>query len=131
MTGLRINSLSLFAQGAREYLVSTFPWGRPRWLIKIKAPWWSSTCWIEGKAALIRVSSVILLSASKGTLKSTRMRTFFPSMGSSFSDSFFPMPFPPQQVERVLGFDYALLSLYQELELLQYLSAFPWVARGN
>ena len=66
------------ATGAREYFMLNSPFGRPRWEHRITAAPLSSRYLMVGSAALMRVSSVMFLSASSGTLKSQRTSTFLP-----------------------------------------------------
>ena len=57
------------------------------WEQAITAAPWSSRYWIVGRAARMRLSSVItpLPSFAIGTLKSQRNRTFFPLILMSFT----------------------------------------------
>src|SRR5579884_2281312 len=69
--------------GVRRIFSTTSPLGRPRWDIKMTDAPLSSRYWIVGRAALMRVSSVMFRSASRGTLKSTRTRTLLPATSIS------------------------------------------------
>src|SRR5262249_47626432 len=82
------SSASRAATGFRLYLSSGFPFGRPRCEARISRPPFSITYRMDGKAAVILVSSVIFPSAS-GTLKSTRMNTRLPERARSEIDSLF------------------------------------------
>ena len=81
--------------GASENPWFTTPLGRPRCeATMMRAP--SSMQWlIVGSAARMRVSSTMLWFSSRGTLKSTRIRTSLPLTGTSSTVSFCIMPRPP------------------------------------
>ena len=76
LTGLPNNSDNRAATGVKRRDSST-PLGRPKWLVKITLAPLEVKSWIVGRAARIRVSSVIE-PLSRGTLKSTRTNTRFP-----------------------------------------------------
>ena len=57
--------------------------GLPRWDIRIAFPPQEITFLIVGSAARILLLSVILKCSSKGTLKSTRIKTLLPSSETS------------------------------------------------
>ena len=84
-TSFPSSSLSRFATGARLSSDFHFPLGFPMWEQAITAAWLSSRYWMVGRAAWIRLSSVIvpLPSLAMGTLKSQRSNTFFPAAGTS------------------------------------------------
>ena len=71
------------ATGAREYFMLNSPLGRPRCEQRMTAAPCSSRYLIVGSAALMRVSSVMFLFSSRGTLKSQRTSTFLPETSMS------------------------------------------------
>jgi len=76
-TGLTRREARCSATGFRLNSGFGLPFGRPRWDARMTVARCSSAYLIVGKAARIRVSSVIL-PCSIGTLKSTRMKTRLP-----------------------------------------------------
>ena len=76
------NSPKRAATGVKLMLSTTLPLGRPMWLQRITfAPLLINSLMV-GKAARIRVSSV-MLPLSKGTLKSTLTNTRFPARSAA------------------------------------------------
>ena len=86
---LRCNSsVNLRATGARLIFGLTLPSGLPRWLAMTGIPPCSRIYLMVGSDALILVSSVIFISSSRGTLKSTRTKTFLPLIARSLTENF-------------------------------------------
>lgn len=83
ITLMSASSLSFSATGSRRYSWAICPFGRPRCVIKITFALLSQRCLIVGRASVILVVSVTLKSLSRGTLKSTRSRTFLPDTSTS------------------------------------------------
>src|SRR5450631_3336743 len=77
-TGAPSSSWSRRASGARVYLASGAPLGRPRWAHTITRAPASERALIVGTEARTRPSSVMVPAASRGTFRSLRTRTRFP-----------------------------------------------------
>src|SRR5665647_668560 len=77
-TGAPSSSWSRLATGAREYLASGAPLGRPRWAHTTTRAPASLRALMVGNEARTRPSSVMVVSASCGTFRSQRTRTRFP-----------------------------------------------------
>jgi hypothetical protein len=81
------SSARRIAHGSRERRGSGPFFGRPRWLAQTTRAPRAMACWMVGSASRMRESSVMRMAAapppSRGTLKSTRMKTRFCSMGRS------------------------------------------------
>lgn len=75
-----------FATGFKEYFILNSPLGRPRCEHRISFAPWPSRYLIVGSDSTIRLSSVMLPSPSRGTLKSQRARTFLPFTSISSID---------------------------------------------
>src|SRR5665811_1579639 len=86
--GILSSCESRSATGRRRMLSWTLPSGRPRWLARMTMAPWARRALIVGRAATIRLSSVILPSA-RGTLKSTRTNTRLPAASRSRMVSLF------------------------------------------
>ncbi|CUQ01467.1 Uncharacterised protein [Flavonifractor plautii] len=86
MTSRPNSSLRRLATGARLNLGSGPSLGLPRWEQAITAAFCSSRYWMVGRAATMRLSSVMApVALSWGTLKSQRSRTFLPATSISFT----------------------------------------------
>ncbi len=72
------------ATGSIRSFSTTLPLGRPRCEARIILHPLSMRYFIVGNAERILVSSITLPSSERGTLKSTRTKTLFPSIGISF-----------------------------------------------
>mmetsp|Transcript_54701 Transcript_54701/g.168471 ORF Transcript_54701/g.168471 Transcript_54701/m.168471 type:complete len:393 (-) Transcript_54701:284-1462(-) len=89
-TGRPSSSSRRWRAGVSDMDGTTFPFGRPRWDIRIALPPDAMTRWIVRSVARMRLSSRTWPFWSIGTLKSTRMRTRFPFTSRSSSVIFFP-----------------------------------------
>src|SRR6516162_2275223 len=74
------------------------PFGRPRWLMTMALAPASRTLRMVGRAARMRRSLVMWPVASSGTLKSTRMRTFFPRRSGKSASVFLAMTHLPPRL---------------------------------
>ena len=85
MTGLPSSWLRRTATGFKLSSGFTSPLGLPMWEQAITAALLSSRYWMVGRAARMRLSSVMtpLPSLAMGTLKSQRSRTFLPFTSTS------------------------------------------------
>ena len=85
MTGLPSSSLRRAATGFRDSSGLTSPLGLPMWEQATTAAFCSSRYWMVGRAARMRLSSVMtpLPSLAMGTLKSHRSSTFLPATSMS------------------------------------------------
>ena len=99
------------ATGFKEYFILNSPFGRPRCEHRMSFAPWPSRYLMVGRDSTIRLSSVMLPSPSRGTLKSQRARTFLPFTSISSIDFLFSAIRSP------------LLSLFQGL-LYPYFSFF-------
>src|ERR1035437_282529 len=77
-TGAPSSSWSRWATGAREYLASGAPLGRPRWAHTTTRAPASVRALMVGTEARTRPSSVMVPLASRGTFRSLRTKTRFP-----------------------------------------------------
>ena len=76
-TGLASSSLKRAATGVRRIASFTSPLGLPKWAARITLAPLEIKSLIVGKAARMRVSSLMAPASSRGTLKSTRTSTRF------------------------------------------------------
>ena len=82
-TGSPSSSLRRAATGVRRMPSFTWPLGRPKWAARITLAPLPVRSLIVGRAARMRVSSVMAPESSSGTLKSTRTSTRLPRSSSA------------------------------------------------